>query len=149
MNTHVVGYNSVQNLKKIDSKDLMKYVLPQDLKSFGLIPEIIGRLPILTYLDALDRNALRQILTEPKNSLIRQQVKLFAMDGIELSFEPEALDLIVEKAIEYKLGARGLRSIVESVMIDAQFELPSSKKKTLKITKKYAEAQIEKNQRLS
>lgn len=149
LNTHVVGYNSVQNTRKIDSKNLMKYVLPQDLKSFGLIPEIIGRLPVLTYLDALDRDALRQILTEPKNSLIRQQVKLFAMDGIELTFEPEALDFIVEKAVEYKLGARGLRSIVETVMIDAQFECPSTKKKTLKITKKYAEAQIEKNQHLS
>lgn len=149
LNTHVVGYNSVQNTRKIDSKNLMKYILPQDLKSFGLIPEIIGRLPVLTYLNPLDRDALRKILTEPKNSLIRQQVKLFAMDGIELSFESDALDFIVEKAIDYNLGARGLRSIVESVMIDAQFEYPSIKKKTLKITKKYAEAQIEKNQHLS
>lgn len=145
LNTHVVGYDSVQNLQKIDSKDLMRYILPQDLKSFGLIPEIIGRLPVLTYLNPLDREALRNILTEPKNSLVKQQIKLFAMDGITLSFEEEALDYIVDKAVEYKLGARGLRSIMESIMIDAQFAAPSGKKKTLCITRKYAQQQIDKS----
>ena len=126
LNTHVVGYNSVQNQKKIDSKNLMKYIVPQDLKSFGLIPEIIGRLPVLTYLNQLDRTALRNILTEPKNSLVKQQVKLFEMDGIKLTFEPEALEYMVDKAVEYKLGARGLRSIMEAVMIDAQYDAPSA-----------------------
>ena len=116
LNTHVVGYNSVQNVRKIDKKDLMKYILPQDLKSFGLIPEIIGRLPVLTYLNPLDRDALRSILIEPKNSIIKQYVKLFEMDGIELTFDEDVFDLIVDKAMEYKLGARGLRSIVESVI---------------------------------
>lgn len=148
LNTHVVGYNSVQNLQQIDSKDLMKYILPQDLKSFGLIPEIIGRLPVLTYLDPLDRTALRNILTEPKNSLVKQQIKLFAMDGITLSFSPDTLEYIVDKAVEYKLGARGLRSIMEAIMIDAQFDAPSTRKKTLEITLDYAKAQIEKSQKL-
>ena len=124
LNTHVVGYNSVQNVAKIDKNDLMKYVLPQDLKSFGLIPEIIGRLPVLTYLNPLDRAALRKILVEPKNSIVKQYVKLFEMDGIDLTFTDEALDYIVDKAVEYKLGARGLRSIVEAVMIDTMFDMP-------------------------
>lgn len=127
MNTHVVGYNSVQNVRNIDKNDLMKYILPQDLKSFGLIPEIIGRLPVLTYLNPLDRAALRSILVEPKNSIVKQYKKLFEMDGIELTFTDEALDFIVDKAMEYKLGARGLRSIVESVIMDAMFEIPSKK----------------------
>ena len=127
LNTHVVGYNSVQNVRSIDKSDLMKYILPQDLKSFGLIPEIIGRLPVLTHLNPLDRTALRNILTEPKNSIIKQYVKLFAMDGIELTFDTEVLDFIVDKAVEYKLGARGLRSIVETVMMDAMFEIPSKR----------------------
>ena len=148
LNTHVVGYNSVQNLKKIDSKDLMKYIVPQDLKSFGLIPEIIGRLPVLTYLNPLDRTALRNILTEPKNSLVKQQVKLFQMDGIKLTFEPEALEYMVDKAIEYKLGARGLRSIMEAVMIDAQYDAPSGKVKKFVVTEDYARKQIEKSHRL-
>lgn len=149
LNTHVVGYNSVQNLKKIDSKNLMKYIVPQDLKSFGLIPEIIGRLPVLTYLDPLDRTALRNILTEPKNSLVKQQVKLFEMDGIKLSFEPEALEYMVDKAVEYKLGARGLRSIMEAVMIDAQYDAPSGKEKKFVVTENYARKQIEKSHRLT
>jgi len=144
LNTHVVGYDSVQNQQKIDTKDLMKYIMPQDLKSFGLIPEIIGRLPVLTYLNPLDREALRKILTEPKNSLVKQQIKLFEMDGIKLSFEEETLDYIVDKAIEYKLGARGLRSIMEGIMIDAQYNAPSKDEKTLTITRQYAEEQIEK-----
>ncbi|MBR6128168.1 MAG: ATP-dependent Clp protease ATP-binding subunit ClpX [Bacteroidaceae bacterium] len=148
LNTHVVGYDSVQNQQRIDTKDLMKYIVPQDLKSFGLIPEIIGRLPVLTHLNPLDRDALRNILTEPKNSLIKQQKKLFEMDGIKLSFEDAALDYIVDKAIEYKLGARGLRSIMETIMIEAQFSAPSAGEKALTITREYAEQQIEKSERL-
>ena len=148
LNTHVVGYDSVQNQQRIDTKNLMKYIVPQDLKSFGLIPEIIGRLPVLTYLEPLDREALRRILTEPKNSLVKQQIKLFAMDGITLSFEDDTLDFIVDKAIEYKLGARGLRSIMESIMIEAQFHAPSEQEKTLTITRKYAEEQIRKSERM-
>lgn len=144
LNTHVVGYNSVQNVRNIDKNDLMKYILPQDLKSFGLIPEIIGRLPVLTYLNPLDRQALRSILVEPKNSIIKQYVKLFEMDGIELSFTEDSLDFIVDKAMEYKLGARGLRSIVESVMMDAMFEVPSKRVKTFEVTLDYARQQLEK-----
>lgn len=145
MNTHTVGYNSVQNVRKIDKNDLMKYVQPQDLKSFGLIPEIIGRLPVLTYLNPLDREALRRILLEPKNSIVKQYEKLFKMDGIELTFEQSALDLIVDKAVEFKLGARGLRSIVESIMMDAMFEVPSQRKKTFVVTSEYAQQQLDKS----
>ena len=144
LNTHVVGYNSVQNVAKIDKADLMKYILPQDLKSFGLIPEIIGRLPVLTYLNPLDRDALRKILVEPKNSIVKQYMKLFEMDGIKLSFSEETLDYMVDKAVEYKLGARGLRSIVEAVMMDAMFEVPSKKVETFDVTLDYAKAQLEK-----
>ncbi len=144
MNTRVVGYNSVQNLQQIDKSNLMKYILPQDLKSFGLIPEIIGRLPVLTYLNPLDRKALRSILTEPKNSIVKQQVKLFEMDGIKLSFDDDTLEYIVDKAMEYNLGARGLRSIMESIMIDAMFEVPSKNVKTFKVTLDYAKKQLEK-----
>ena len=138
MNTHVVGYNSVQNVAKIDKKDLMQYILPQDLKSFGLIPEIIGRLPVLTYLNPLDREALRKILVEPKNSIVKQYQKLFEMDGVKLVFEKDALDLIVDKSIEYKLGARGLRSLTETIVVDAMYESPSSKKKEFVVTREYA-----------
>lgn len=144
LNTHVVGYNSVQNVSRIDKKDLMKYVLPQDLRSFGLIPEIIGRLPVLTYLNPLNREALRKILVEPKNSIIKQYVKLFKMDGIDLTFAEDALDYIVDKAVEYKLGARGLRSIVEAVMMDTMFELPSKDVKEYKVTAQYAQQQLDK-----
>ena len=144
LNTHVVGYNSVQNVSRIDKKDLMKYVLPQDLRSFGLIPEIIGRLPVLTYLNPLDREALRKILVEPKNSIIKQYVKLFKMDGIDLTFAEDALDYIVDKAVEYKLGTRGLRSIVEAVMMDTMFELPSKDVKEYKVTAQYAQQQLDK-----
>ena len=144
MNTHVVGYNSVQNVAKIDKKDLMQYILPQDLKSFGLIPEIIGRLPVLTYLNPLDREALRKILVEPKNSIVKQYIKLFEMDGIKLSFTEETFDYLVDKAVEYKLGARGLRSIVEAVMMDAMFEIPSKKVKSFEVTLEYAKAQLDK-----
>ena len=144
LNTHVVGYNSVQNVTKIDKKDLMKYVLPQDLRSFGLIPEIIGRLPVLTYLNPLDKKALRKILVEPKNSIIKQYMKLFKMDGINLTFTEDSLDYIVNKAVEYKLGARGLRSIVEAVMMDTMFELPSRKVKKYEVTAEYAQQQLDK-----
>ena len=144
LNTHVVGYNSVQNLRNVDKEDLMKYILPQDLKSFGLIPEIIGRLPVLTHLNPLNREALRRILVEPKNSIVKQYEKLFAMDGIKLEFDTAALDYVVDKAVEYKLGARGLRSIVEAMMIDAMFEVPSSKKKSFKVTLDYAQKHIDK-----
>ena len=145
MNTHVVGYNSVQNVRKINKDELMQYIQPQDLKSFGLIPEIIGRLPVLTYLNPLDRKALERILLEPKNSIVKQYEKLFEMDGITLTFEPDALKLIVDKAVEYKLGARGLRSIVESIMMDAMFEVPSKRVKTFKVTAEYAQQQLDKS----
>ena len=144
MNTHVVGYNSVKNVKQLDKNDLLKYVLPQDLKSFGLIPEIIGRLPVLTHLNPLDRTALKSILLEPKNSLVKQYTKLFEMDGIKLTFADEAIEFIVDKAVEYKLGARGLRSIMEAILIDAMFEMPSKRKKTFEVTKEYAENQLNK-----
>ena len=144
LNTHVVGFNSVQNVRNIDKGNLMKYILPQDLKSFGLIPEIIGRLPVLTYLNQLDREALRRILVEPKNSIIKQYTKLFEMDGIKLEFAPETYDFIVDKAVEYKLGARGLRSIVESIVMDAMFEAPTKNIDSFTVTLEYAKAQLEK-----
>jgi len=144
LNTHVVGFNSVQNVRNIDKGNLMKYILPQDLKSFGLIPEIIGRLPVLTYLNPLDREALRRILVEPKNSIIKQYTKLFEMDGIKLEFAPETYDFIVDKAVEYKLGARGLRSIVESIVMDAMFEAPTKNIDSFTVTLEYAKAQMEK-----
>lgn len=145
MNAHVVGYNSVQNVRKIDKKDLMQYVQPQDLKSFGLIPEIIGRLPVLTSLNPLDRTALEKILTEPKNSIIRQYQKLFEMDGVALAFTKDALEAMVDKAVEYKLGARGLRSIVENVMMDAMFDMPSRKIKKFEVTADYVHQQMAKS----
>ena len=144
LNTHTVGYNSVQNARHIDRGDLMKYILPQDLKSFGLIPELVGRLPVLTYLNPLDRDALRRILVEPKNSIVKQYIKLFEMDHITLTFTEEALDFIVDKAVEYKLGARGLRSIVEEVMMDAMFDVPSKRIKKFEVTLDYAKQQLDK-----
>lgn len=144
LNTHVVGYNSVQNTRNIDKTDMMKYIVPQDLKSFGLIPELIGRVPVLTYLNPLDREALRRILVEPKNSIVRQFVKLFAMDNIALTFTDEALDYIVDKAVEYKLGARGLRSIVETVIMEAMYDSPSRRIKKFEVTLDYAKAQLDK-----
>ena len=145
LNTHTVGYNSVQNALKIDPSNLMAYVEPQDLKSFGLIPEIIGRLPVLTYLNPLDKSALLRILTQPRNAITKQYKKLFEMDGVELSFEDDALGLIVDKTIERKLGARGLRSIVESIMMDVMFEIPSSNEKKFVVTKDFVEKQFSKN----
>lgn len=144
LNTHVVGYNSVQNMRSIDKGDLMKYILPQDLKSFGLIPELIGRVPVLTFLNPLDRKALRRILVEPKNSITKQFVKLFAMDNITLTFADDALDFIVDKAVEYKLGARGLRSIVEAVIMDAMYDAPSRRIRKFEVTLDYAKAQFDK-----
>ena len=145
MNTHVVGYNSVQNVARIDKNNLIQYVTPQDLKSFGLIPEIIGRLPVLTHPNPLDKPALERILVEPKNSIVKQYIKLMAIDGIELTFDQAALNYIVDKAVEYKLGARGLRSIVEAIMMDAMFELPSKRTKTFEVTLAYAKEQMEKS----
>ena len=145
MNTHVVGFNSVQNVRHIDKGNLMKYILPQDLKSFGLIPEIIGRLPVLTYLNPLDREALRRILVEPKNSIIKQYEKLFEMDGIKLHFNDDTLEFIVDNGVEYKLGARGLRSIVEAIVMDAMFEVPSKKVDEFTVTLDYAKKQLEKS----
>lgn len=148
LNTHTVGFNSIQNTKKLDPTNLMQYIQPQDLKSFGLIPEIIGRLPVLTYLNPLDRTALRNILTEPKNSIVKQYVKLFKMDGVSLEYDEEALDYIVDQAVEYNLGARGLRSIVESIMMDAMFNAPSDGVDHFRVTKEYAIQQFEKSQHL-
>ena len=144
LNTHVVGYNGGGSNSRVDRDNLLQYIAPQDLKAYGLIPEIIGRLPILTYLQPLDREALRRILVEPKNSIIKQYVKLFEMDGVKLTFDDDMLDYVVDKAIEFKLGARGLRSIVETVMMDAMYETPSSNKKKLHITRSYAEKKLEK-----
>lgn len=142
LNTNVVGYSAAKEAVKIDRGNLMRYIAPQDLKSFGLIPEIIGRLPVLTYLNPLDRMALRNILTEPKNSIIKQYVKLFEMDGVKLEFEPEVFEYIVDKAIEYKLGARGLRSIVETIMNDVMFEIPSQQTECFVVTLDYAKQQM-------
>ena len=142
LNTHVVGFNALNERNDVDRENLLQYIAPQDLKSFGLIPEIIGRLPILTYLNPLDRDALRRILTEPKNSMIKQYIKLFAMDNVTLTIKPEVLDFIVDKAVEFKLGARGLRAIAESIMIDAMYEIPSTDKKELVVDKAYAEEKL-------
>ncbi|MCI5743022.1 ATP-dependent Clp protease ATP-binding subunit ClpX [Phocaeicola faecicola] len=144
LNANVVGYSAAKETVKIDRSNLMQYIAPQDLKSFGLIPEIIGRLPILTYLNPLDRTALRNILTEPKNSIIKQYVKLFEMDGVKLEFQPEVLEYIVDKAVEYKLGARGLRSIVETIMMDTMFEIPSHHTDSFVVTLEYAQEQMNK-----
>lgn len=145
LNTHVVGYSAVRNTAAVDKNNMMQYIAPQDLKAFGLIPEIIGRLPVLTYLNPLDRTALRAILTEPKNSIIKQYVKLFEMDHVRLTFEDAVFEYIVDKAIEYKLGARGLRSIVETIMMDAMFKIPSKKLEgDFVVTLDYAKKQLEK-----
>ncbi|OFX85654.1 MAG: ATP-dependent protease ATP-binding subunit ClpX [Bacteroidetes bacterium GWF2_33_16] len=144
LNTQVVGYSASREKDRIDRENLLQYIAPQDLKSFGLIPEIIGRLPVLTYLNPLDRDALRRILTEPKNAIIKQYEKLFKMDNVKLSFEKEVFEFIVDKAIEFKLGARGLRSICEAIMIDVMFDIPSTDEKTVKITLEYAKEKLAK-----
>ena len=144
LNTRVVGYAASRDTSVVDRENLMQYITPTDLKAFGMIPEIIGRLPILTYLDPLDRKAVRQILTEPKNSIIKQYIKLFDMDGIKLTFSEEVYEYVVDKAIEFKLGARGLRSIVEAIMMDAMYRLPSENRKKMAVGLSYAKEQFEK-----
>jgi ATP-dependent Clp protease ATP-binding subunit ClpX len=149
LNTHVVGYGATEKAHEIDRNNFLQYIAPLDLKSFGLIPEIIGRLPVLTYLDPLTKESLRRILTEPKNSIVKQYIKLFGMDDVILSFEDDALDYIVEKAIEFKLGARGLRSITETIMMDAMYEIPSSSQKEFIITVDFAREKMEKSRKIS
>ena len=144
LNTHVVGFDAARNVAKLDKSNMMQYIAPMDLKSFGLIPEIIGRLPILTHLEPLDRTALRRILTEPKNSIIKQYIRLFALDGVELTFQDEVLDYVVDKAVEFKLGARGLRSLVETIMVDPMYEIPSKHVERYEVTLDYAKKQVEK-----
>jgi ATP-dependent Clp protease ATP-binding subunit ClpX len=143
LNTQIVGYGASKVREKVDKDNLLKYIAPQDLRAYGLIPEIIGRLPVVTHLDPLDRKALRAILTEPKNALVKQYIKLFKMDNIDLTFADGVLDFIVDKAIEFKLGARGLRSICETIMLDAMFEMPSVGKDELTITVDYASSKLE------
>ena len=143
LNTKIVGYGAQKKADVIDRDNMIQYISPQDLKSFGLIPEIIGRIPVLTYLEPLDRKALRSILTEPRNSLIKQYIKLFELDHVELSFDEEALEFIVDKAVEFKLGARGLRSICENIMNDAMFDTPSANVNTMRITLDYAQEKID------
>ena len=142
LNLQAIGYNTSKESKKVDTENILQYVTPKDIRSFGLIPEIIGRLPVLTYMSPLDKETLNSILTVPKNALVKQYVRLFEMDGIKLSFTQGALDFIVEKALDYNLGARGLRSLCEGILSDAMFELPESEVKELKITKAYAEEKI-------
>ena len=143
LNTRALGYGRVQSEQVVDRNNLMKYIMPQDLRTFGLIPELVGRLPVLTFMQPLGREALLKILTEPKNALVRQYERLFEMDGVELKFEPEVLEYIVDKAIEFKLGARGLRSIAEAIMTEAMFELPSSDEKRFTVTLDYARERFE------
>ena len=145
LNTKVIGYSAAKEADRIDRENLLQYISPQDLRSFGMIPEIIGRLPVLAYLNPLDRDTLRRILTEPKNSIIKQYIKLFDLDGIKLNFEEETLEYIVDKAVEFKLGARGLRSICENIMIDAMFHSPSEKPEKLSITLEYAQEKLDRS----
>ena len=142
MNTRAIGFG-VQGAMQIDRENLMKYIMPQDLKSFGLIPELVGRLPVLTYMHPLSRETLRMILTEPKNAIIKQYKQLLAMDDVKLSFDEQVLDYIVDKAVEYKLGARGLRSICEAIMMDAMYDVPSSGKRSFNVTLTYAKKRVE------
>ncbi|MBO6222333.1 MAG: ATP-dependent Clp protease ATP-binding subunit ClpX [Bacteroidales bacterium] len=143
LNTKVVGYGVQDRLKGVDKKDILRYIAPQDLRSYGLIPELVGRLPVVTYLHPLDRQALRNILTEPKNALVKQYKLMFKMDGIDLDIEDKVLDLIVDTALKYNLGARGLRSICEAIMMDAMYNAPSSSKKSFKVTLSYAREKLE------
>ena len=140
-----MGYSTSKNADNINKDNLLQYIIPKDIKDFGLIPEIIGRLPVLTHMDPLDRETLRAILTEPKNALIKQYKKLFLMDEVEFTISEEALDFVVDKALEYKLGARGLRSLCEAILTDAMYDLPSSEDKQLEVTKDYAENSLSKN----
>ena len=145
MNLQAVGFSASIQEDVVDIDNLLKYIIPKDLKDFGLIPEIIGRLPVLTYMNPLDSSTLRAILTQPKNAIIKQYEKLFAMDDIEFSIDEKALDFIVEKAVEYKLGARGLRSLCEAVLTDAMFEMPDSKQNKLEVSKEYVEQKLNKS----
>ncbi|HQK37693.1 MAG TPA: ATP-dependent Clp protease ATP-binding subunit ClpX, partial [Bacteroidales bacterium] len=140
----VVGFNAAMETERVERDNLLQYIAPQDLRSYGLIPELIGRLPVLTYLHPLDRATLRKILTEPKNAIIKQYQKLFKIDKIDLTFDEEVLDFIVDKAVEFRLGARGLRSIVEAIMIDFMFDYPSRDQKELTVTLDYARAKLDK-----
>ena len=142
LNLQAIGYKTAQEQRNVDKENMLQYITPRDIRSFGLIPEIIGRLPVLTYMNPLDKEALREILTSPKNALVKQYIHLFEMDEIELQFTSGALDYIVEKALQYKLGARGLRSLCEAILNDAMFELPQSDAKSLKVTKQYAESKL-------
>ena len=144
LNTQIVGFNASKTRDAVDNENLLQYIAPQDLRAYGLIPEIIGRLPIITYLDPLDKKALRRILTEPKNAIIKQYIKLFKIDDVTLTFDNEVLDFIVDKAIEFRLGARGLRSIVESIMIDFMFEFPDQDLKEVNVSLDYAKEKVEK-----
>ena len=142
LNRQAVGFGASLDEDKIDEENLLQYITPVDLKSFGLIPEIIGRLPVLSYMNPLDAKTLRAILTEPKNAIIKQYAKLFLMDGIEFTIQENALNYIVGKAVEYKLGARGLRSLCEAIFTDAMFDLPSSDEKEFNVTKEYADVKL-------
>ncbi len=144
LNLQAIGYKTTVEKRELDKENMLQYLTPKDVRTFGLIPEIIGRLPVLTYMSPLDEATLRLILTTPKNALVKQYIKLFSMDGIELQFTPGALDYIVEKALQYQLGARGLRSLCEAVLNDAMFELPNSDVKKLKVTKQYADQKLSK-----
>ena len=144
LNLQAIGYNTNKELKKVDSENILQYITPRDIRSYGLIPEIIGRLPVLSYMNPLDKYTLSTILTTPKNALVKQYIQLFEMDGITLSFTQGALDFIVEKALDYKLGARGLRSLCEAILNESMFELPESTVKTLKVTKSFAEQRLSK-----
>ena len=145
LNMQAVGFSASKKESSLQKDEMLRYIIPSDLKSFGLIPEIIGRLPVLTYMNPLDKGTLRSILTEPKNAIIKQYHKLFEMDGIELVVTTEALDFIVEQAIIYKLGARGLRSLCEAILTDAMFDLPGTDETFLSITRKYAEKKLNKS----
>lgn len=145
LNQQAIGFSSANNVDQIDKQNLLQYIIPKDVKEFGLIPEIIGRMPVLSHMDPLDAQTLRAILTEPKNALIKQYQKLFEMDGVDFSIDNEALDFIVDKALEYKLGARGLRSLCEAILTDAMFELPSSSEKELHVSKEFAAQALTKN----
>jgi len=145
LNMQSVGFSASAKESKIERENILRYIIPKDLKDFGLIPEIIGRLPVLTYMDPLDKATLRSILTKPKNAIMKQYEKLFLMDGIEFEITDEALDFVVEKAIEYKLGARGLRSLCEAILTDAMYELPGTEKSKLQVTKEYAEDKLNKS----
>ena len=145
MNRQAIGYSNAKNADAIDKENLLQYLIPKDIKDFGLIPEIIGRLPVLTHMDPLDKATLRAILTQPKNALIKQYTKLFQMDEVQFEISDDALDFIVDKALEYKLGARGLRSLCEAILTDAMYELPSSSEKSLQINLDYAKETLNRN----